>query len=405
MPKHNHLLSPENIANPYPLYAQLRKDSPVYLDPYLGCWVITRYADVLSAFANPHLSSERIKRERLRAGEWGKLSPLFRLIATQMLFVEPPDHTRLRSLFNKAFTPRAIEAMRPRIQSIVQHLLDAVEASGRMDIIHDLAYPLPSMVIAEMLGIPDEDHHLIKEWARDFATFIGNPTMHVRAKEGLQNASSLIDYFRSLIIARRKHPMDDLLSALIIAEEHGQVLSEEELLANCLLLLFAGHETTTNLIGNGLLALIQNPHQLELLRNEPGLLSSAIEELLRYDSPTQWTGRVVKDEAVIGTKKMGQGQGVMLMIGSANRDPDQFLHPEILDITRSENRHIAFGHYRHFCIGATLARIEGQIAIDMVINRFTAFQIEAETLEWKGNSALRALKSFPISFDLCPPKR
>jgi len=397
--KQYHLLSSENIANPYPIYDQLRRNDPVHLDPLLGCWVITRYVDVLSAFSNPHLSSERIRGERLRASEWEKLGLLFQSISTQMLFVDPPDHTRLRSVFNKAFTPHAVESMRTNIQEIVHHLLDAVEDVGRMDIIRDLAYPLPSTVIAEMLGVPREDHHLIKEWANDFAIFVGNPTMQTRAKVALQSASSLMDYFRSLILTRRKHPKDDLLCALIAVEEKSQMLSEEELLANCLLLLFAGHETTTNLIGNGLLALMKNPYQLEMLRRNPSLISSSVEELLRYDSPTQWTGRIAKDETEIGGKKIGKGQGVILMIGAANRDTDQFSDPERLDITRQENRHIAFGHHRHFCLGAALARLEGQIALNTVIHRFTALQIEAQNLEWKSNSALRALKSLPVRFE------
>lgn len=394
------LLSTEAMANPYPVYRQLREEDPVHLDSSLGCWLLTRYDHVVTAFANPHLSSERLNPDRLRGKEWESLRPLFESASKQMLFLDPPDHARLRMLLNKAFTPRVINTIGPSIQQMVDQLIEAVVAHGEMDIIQDIAYPLPATVIAGMLGVPAEDHHLVKSWSNDFATFLGNPSMLEKSRVALESLHTFMDYFRRIISDADKIAKSSLLSALVSAEEQGQVLSEDELLANCVLLLFAGHETTTNLIGNGMLALLQNPKQMELLQQDMSLLPTAVDELLRYDSPTQWTGRVVKGETEIAGKRLRNGQGVMIMIGAANRDPEQFIEPDQLDIARRENRHLAFGNNRHFCLGAALARLEAQIIFKTLLQRLPTLQLAPQKLAWRGNLALRALKSLHVTFQV-----
>ena len=396
----SHVLQPEIAADPYPLYHRLRSDDPVRWDAPLNAWVVTRYADVQSALGDARLSAERINlsTEWLPEAMRETLGPVFRALSRQMLFLDPPDHTRLRGLVNKAFTPRVVERMRPHIQATIDDLLDAVQEAGRMDIIQDVAYPLPAIVIAEMLGVPPEDRDQFRIWSDDFGALIGRSDLTLDgATRALRGVAEFMDYFRDIVARRRASPRVDLMQALIAAEDRGDALTEEELLANCVLLLAAGHGTTTHLIGNGLLALLRNPDQLRKLRDDPTLIAAAVTELLRYDSPVQATGRVAAQELRIGARGVGVGEGLILCLGAANRDPEQFPDPNRLDIGRHENRPIAFGHGIHFCLGAPLARIEAQLAFATLLRRLPGLRLETDALEWEPSLSFRGLARLPVA--------
>ena len=389
---------PEFHANPYPFYHALREKDPVHQSP-LGFWVLTRYDDVVTS---------------LRDSRYGRdgFAPLIEAVygpetaegnlPRSMLMRDPPDHTRLRSLVNKAFTPRVIEGMRARIQMIVERLLDKVQDARSMDVIDDLAYPLPVTVICEMLGVPLDDHEAIRGWSSDIARsldaigLLADPEIVAR---GVAARRNLTDYFRRLLPERRKHPQADLLSLLIAVEEQGDKLNEGELLAMCLLLFIAGHETTVNLIGNGTLALLEHPDQMARLRDNPALIASAIEELLRYDSPVQWTARITNSDVEIGDRTVPSGSMVIAVIGAANRDPRHFQDPDRLDIVRADNRHVSFGFGIHFCLGAPLARVEGQIALGMLLRRMPDLALQAgATTDRRKSSALRGLQTLRATF-------
>lgn len=388
---------PEFHADPYPAYHRLRELDPVHQTP-LGLWVLTRYDDVLMALRDARFGREGFA-PLLEAvyGSPGDTSTLPR----SMLFQDPPDHTRLRGLVNKAFTPRVIEGMRSHIQGIVDRLLDRVEDKGSMDLIEDLAYPLPVTVICEMLGVPVEDHPAIRQWSADVARSldaIGLATNNEVIERGRAGRRALAEYFRRLVPERRRQPRHDLLSALIAAEEQGDKLSEGELISTCILLFIAGHETTVNLIGNGMLALLRHPDQLRLLREDPALIPSAIEELLRYDSPVQRTARVSSERVEVGGRTIDKGAMVVAAVGAANRDPAHFSDPDRLDVTRRDNRHLSFGFGIHFCLGAPLARVEGQVAIGTLLRRRPRIELATATPEWRESSTLRGLKALPLRF-------
>lgn len=388
-------LLPEFHANPYPFYHRLREEDPVHQSP-MGFWVLTRYDDVVFVLRDPRFGRE---------GFAPVLSTVYgqevASLPRSMLFRDPPDHTRLRNLVNRAFTPRVVENLRPRIQQIVDQLLDRVQGNKAMDLIEDLAYPLPVTVICEMLGVPAGDRDRIRQWSADVARSldaIGLPSDPGIVERGLSGRHALAAYFLELIPDRRKRPGPDLLSLLIAAEEQGDRLTEGELLAMCILLFIAGHETTVNLIGNGVLALLQHPEQWARLRNEPTLIQGAVEELLRYDSPVQRTARIPTVAVEIGGRKIEAGTMVVTAIGAANRDPQRFPDPDRLDITRRDNHHVAFGFGIHFCLGAPLARLEGQIAINTLLHRTPALQLATVTPEWRESSTLRGLKALPVTF-------
>ncbi len=399
---------PHVIADPYPVFHRLRAEDPVHWSGILGGWVLTRYSDVKGALTDPRLSADRITpflKHQAKGGR-SEVLELGRRVGMWAVFTDPPAHTRLRGLMNKAFTPRAVELVRPRIQEIVDELIDRVRNLGRMDVIRDVAYPLPVTVIAEMLGVPKEDRERLKTWSDELALFIGSalatPDKYERAGHSIIELS---EYFRSLIAARRAHAHDDMLSALIAAEERGAGLSEDELVATCVLLLFAGHETTTNLIGNGLLALLRDSNQLEVLRAEPSLAPLAVEELLRYDGPTQAMVRVAAEDMKIGDKRIKRGDRIFAIINAANRDPAQFADPDRLDLRREPNRHIAFGFGIHFCIGAPLARLEGQIAFATLLGRLSDLELLTTAPEWLDSVVFRGVKSLPVSFRVAHPPR
>ena len=388
---------PEFNADPYPFYHRLREADPVHRSP-LGFWVLTRYDDCVMVLRDPRFG--RAGFEGVLESVYGNTVEQGRL-PTSMLFRDPPDHTRLRGLVSRAFTPRVVEALRPRIQQIVDGLLDRVQSAGRMEVISDLAYPLPVIVISEMLGVPEEDRERIKQWSADIARSldaIGLPTDPEIVDRGRTGRRAIGDYFRSLIPDRKKRPRGDLLSLLIEAEEQGDKLSEGELLATCVLLYIAGHETTVNLIGNGLLALLRHPKELERLRDEPSLIQSAVEELLRYDGPVQRTARITNADVELGEHKIPKGSMVVPVIGAANRDPAHFPDPDRLDVSRPDNRHIAFGFGIHFCLGAPLARLEGQISLGTLLHRLPRLALSTERPEWRESQVLRGLKALPVSF-------
>jgi len=388
-------MDPEFVADPYPTYHRLRSEDPVHESP-LGFWVLTRYEDVVATLRDP-----RFAKEPMIAAVAARLGFDAGAVGISMLDRDPPDHTRLRGLASKAFTPRVVERLRPRVQEIVDGLLDRVERAGTMDLIEEFAYPIPVNVICEMLGVPVEDHEQFKGWSLDLARGLDSimlgPESDVvkrsgKAREGLSN------YIRQLIGERRSAPRGDLLSALIATEEAGDKLSEPELVAMSILLLVAGHETTVNLIGNGMLALLRHPDQLRQLRERPDLIGSAVEELLRYDGPVQRTARTPSEDVTIGNRTIPGGAIVMPFIGAADRDPAQFRDPDRLDITRTENRHIAFGLGIHFCLGAPLARIEGQIAISTLVKRMPKLALAVERPEHRQSLTLRGLTALPVSF-------
>lgn len=386
--------SPEMRADPYPLYKQLRASDPVLWWDDPGIWLITGYEEAVSVLHHPNASTDH-RAAQVNVSEAG-LGPSERGLENVMLFMDPPDHTRLRTLVNKAFTPRAIDRMRTRIQQIADELLEARRDSKALDVIADFAYPLPVRVIAEMLGVPQEDLPRFREWSRAIAPIL-DPVMSMESLEGIADASlALSSYFDEMIAMRRKEPRDDLLTALVQSEERGHRLTEEELRATCVLLLIAGHETTMNLIGNGLLALLHHPDQLRRLRDDPSLMRDAIEELLRYEGPVHLTARTARGDIAVNGKTVREGEMSIVLLGAANRDPDQFPDPDDLDVGRHPNRHIAFSAGGHFCLGAPLARIEGHIALETLLRRAPGIELTAEP-EWRDTITLRGLKSLPVS--------
>ncbi len=393
-----HLLDPEVLANPYPLYHRLRTEDPVHWDPFLHAWVVTRYADVITVFQ--HFSSNRTPTpEQLTALGLEALTPLAQVMVRQMLFLDPPAHGRVRSLASKAFTPRRVEILRSHIQDITNSLLDAVQDKGRIDVIADLAYPLPAIVTAEMLGLPISDWRQLTAWSGDFAQVLGNFQHNPeRAPRVIRSLEEMVAYFRAAIKEQRKHPRDGLISAYLAAEIDGDRFTEEEVVANTIVTMVGGQETTTNLIGNGMLSLLRHRDQLEKLRADLSLIPSAVEELLRYECPSQHTARLAPEDVELGGKKIRKRQAVIAVMGAANRDPERFPEPDRLDICREDNRHVAFAWASHFCFGASLARIEGQTAFATILRRMPNIHLEPGPLKWRENLGLRGLIALPVTF-------
>jgi len=390
------LLDPAVLANPYPLYHRLRRESPVHWDPLLRVWVVTRYEDVIRVLRD--FSAQRTPTpEQLTTIGLSALNPVAHVMVKQMLFLDPPAHTRIRSLASAAFTPARVEGLRSHIQEIVRGLLKPVASTGRMDVIADLAEPLPCIVTAEMLGVPVEDHRQLKLWSQDFAEVLGNFQHNPdRVQSILKCTAEMTAYFRSAMRSDRLRP-EGLVCSLRDAEINGDRLTEEEVIANCIITMVGGQETTTNLIGNGVLALLRNPDQLQKLRANPALVPSAVEELLRYESPTQYTARLAPEDVDLGGSKICKRQAVFAVLGAGNRDPERFVDPDRLDIARPDNKHLAFGWGGHFCFGAPLARMEGQIAFEELL-RLSDWTLQSDRLEWRTNLALRGLTSLKIGF-------
>lgn len=390
---------PEFRRDPYPTYRALRAKHRVFHSRILaGSCLLPRYDDIVAVLGDARFSVDRPQADVFRRLQpFRGLSPQFtEAIMSTLLMTDPPAHTRLRRLVNKAFTPRVVEGLRTRVQALVDELLDAVAPHRQMELIHDLAYPLPVTVIAEMLGIPVHDRRRFKDWSDELAVIL-DP---LQATEGLVPIErAFVDitaYMRPIFEQRRREPRDDLISALVAVEEDGQRLSEVELLSLTMLILGAGHETTTNLIANAMLALLHNPGERRRLQDEPSLIGSAVEEFLRYDSPVQTTDRVASVDCEIAGQPIKRGMVVALLLGSANRDPDRFADPDRLDIGRQDNHHVSFGHGAHFCLGAALARLEAQITINTLLRRFPDVALEREPTEWKRSMVLRGPTSLHL---------
>ncbi|MGH8904263.1 MAG: cytochrome P450 [Egibacteraceae bacterium] len=394
------MATPGFRQDPYALYARLRHERPVYRSSQ-GIWYLTRYTDVEAALLDPRLSNDGQRFRRWYTQQTGRddFSRLQKRAGRSMSRADPPDHTRLRKLVNRAFTARRVQALRPRIQAIVDELLDAAIAAGSvMDLIAALAYPLPITVICELLGVPPSDRGRVRAWSRQFVDqpdVIPTPQAFQRID---QAAEKLEGYLRALIRSRRAEPADDIVSALIAVQERGDQLTDDELLSTCVLLLIAGHETTINLIGNGTLALLRHPDQLRLLEQSPALIRAAVEELLRYDSPVQMIGRTVVGQVVIGGRTLCDGDLVFLLLGAANHDPDLFADPDRLDLGRPDNRHLSFGNGPHFCLGAPLARLEGEVAIGTLTRRLPGLRLDTDLPEWRPNPMLRGLERLPVAY-------
>ena len=392
-------LSPEFIRNPYPHYHRLRTTDPVHRSP-LGFFVASRHDDVSSILRDKRFGKDFVGRMTRRLGKEILDEPVYRSMRHWMLQQDPPDHTRLRGLVVKAFTARRVEDMRPRIQAIVDQAIDRVARQGHMDLIADFAYRLPVTVICEMLGIPREEHEVFHAGARGSGRLL-DPVPLTRAEIDEANADNLASeqYFHALFELRRREPGDDLTTQLVRAEEEGSRLSNEELTANIILLFGAGHETTVNLIGNGVLALHRHPDQLRRLREEPALVVNAVEEFLRYDSSVQLTGRVALEDVTVGATAVPKGEGVLCLLGAANRDPAVYPDPDRLDVTRPNIRPLSFGGGIHFCLGAQLARIEAEVAIATLLHRLPGLTLDdAEHPEWRPSFVLRGLNRLPASW-------
>lgn len=395
-----HLLDPEVLANPYPLYYRLRTEAPVHWDPFLHAWVVTRYSDVVGVLhdfsADRTPTPEYLKRMNLSA-----LSPIAAVMVKQMLFLDAPAHTRLRSLASSAFTPARARALRSHIQQIADSLLDAAMRgpSREMDIIADFAEPLPAIVTAEMLGVPTSDHRKLKAWTTDFAEMLGNFQHNPdHVPKVLRAVEEMLEYFRDRVRDLRVHPREGLINSLLTAEVNGDRLTEEEVIANSIVTMVGGQETTTNLIGNGLLTLLRYPAELQRLRNDPALIPSAVEELLRYESPSQHTARIARTDVELGGRQIRKRDAVIAVMGAANRDPDRFPDPDRFDVARTDNRHLAFGWAAHFCFGAALARIEGQVSFATILSRMPKLKLQQVPLHWRTNLGLRGMVALPITY-------
>ena len=395
------IVSAEFKADPFPLLARLRASEPVYrttLPDKTPVWLLTRYDDVNALLRDQRFTKNR--RNALTADQQRKLPwmpPMFRPLERNMLDLDPPDHTRLRSLVHKAFTPSLVEQMRSRTQAVAEELLDRVLSVGEMDLISDFALPLPMTIITEILGVPAKDHVKFHKWSQAVVA-LTSPSPTLRVMPGVWK---FIRYLRKFFKLRRRDPQDDLVSALIKAEEAGDKLNEDELLAMVFLLLIAGHETTVNLIGNGTLALLENPNEMRKLQSEPSLVKPAVEELLRYTSPVlMTTERYALDKAAVHGVTIPRGDMTLGVIGSANRDETVFDAPNELQIGREPNKHLSFGQGIHFCLGAPLARMEGQIAFTTLLRRLPELRLKTppQSLRWRPSMLLRGLASLPVKF-------
>ena len=392
-------LSPYVYLNPYPKYAELRAKDPVHWSSLMHSWVFTRYKDI-DAILRDHKRFSNDSRNRLPTRAMQESTPTPG--GPSMLFVDPPEHTRLRALVSKAFTPQAVQALEPRIQATVTELLAQIPDPTAFDLIEAIAYPLPVIVMAELLGVPPKDRAQFKRWSERRARVL-EPTVTLPEKQiAYQAALELDTYFLGIINQRRKEPRDDLISSLVAVEEAGDRLTQEELLVMLRLLLIAGNETTTNLIGNGMLALLRHPEQMQRLREDHSLIPTAIEELLRYDSPVQVDGRTVTEDIEIGGRSLKRGDSIVLLMGAANHDPEVFRQPEQLDIMRQEGSHIAFGRGIHYCLGAALARAEARVAFTALLERFAELRLLTTQPQFKDNVVLRGLRTLPVSATQAP---
>lgn len=395
------LRSREFRVDPYPIYDLLRQYAPVVFRDELNMWVVSRYADVTAILRDRRFGrtiDHVLTREQRGVPPKPQHRRAFDMLSENSMFdKEPPDHTRLRGLVHKAFTPRRVENLREAVQSTADMLLDEVQSKGSMDVLADFAVPLPVTVIAELLGVPEEERGLLRNWSQTIVAMYELAPTAEQERAAIQAATEFTEYLHKLAAQRRQQPKDDLMTALVEAEEAGDRLSEDELIATCILLLNAGHEATVNVIGNGLYALFRNPDQLQLLQENPSLNTSAVEELLRYDTPVQLFRRFALEDVLFGDVTFRQGQEIALLFGSANRDPERFPNPDAVDISRSENPHIAFSLGVHYCLGAPLARMELQIAFATLMRRFPDLALAQEP-QYRDSVVIRGLESLQVNF-------
>jgi len=400
------ILSPAAVADPYPFFARLRESDPVCWDERYRSWFITSYSENELAVRDVRFSSDRItpviEKERRRVNPDRELIETLEQLDGWMVFRDPPEHLRLRRLVHRAFTPRMVAEMRQQVVAVTDELLDAAEldaaaTDGTIDLLQAVAYPLPAIVIAGMLGVPPEDRDQFKEWSDDISALVfggmEDPARHERARIGM---SQLVTYVTALVERARRDPQDDLATALVQAHDDDGALSEAEVVATCINILFGGHETTTNLIANGVLALLQHPEQARLLREDPGLAPVAVEEILRYDGPAKAVVRVAAEDLDLLGRRIAAGDRVFLLPAAANRDPAVFERPNELDITRHPNPHLGFGAGMHYCLGASLARLEGTVAIPRILERFPQLRLTDQPLTWKPVLLTRGLDTLPV---------
>jgi len=401
-PARKSLFTDEFIQDPYPTYGRLLEEGPLHVldvsgSPW-GVWAVFSHADCSAVARDPRLSVKHSDRMLLslpidRQSEFGEL---MRMLSLWMIFVDPPEHTRMRKLMNKGFSQSATEALRPQVEKIVDGLLDRLSDVSQADLVHEFANPVPVRVISELLGVPETMHDSLLRWSAAIADFNGSPNRTVEHARNAQNAvHALTDFFRGAVAERRRNMGSDLLSLLIDIKEEGEVLTEEELYAQCVMLLFAGHETTQNLIGSGIFSLLREPEKMAELRETPALIRTAVEEFLRFESPIQYTARLAMEDIELCGLRIRKSHVLWCMLGAANRDPKQFKDPATLNLKRLNNQHLAFGAGPHFCIGSQLARLEAQVAILRIIKRFPKIRL-AQRAEWAPNFAFRGLKALHV---------
>jgi pimeloyl-[acyl-carrier protein] synthase len=397
------LFNAEVLADPWGLYRALREHSPVHWDPYMHAWIVTGYSEVVSVLKE--FSADRTPTsEYLEQLGLSLLKPFFEMMQQQMLFMNAPMHTRLRAICSAAFTPRRVEELQSVIESICDQLIDKVILSGRMDLIADFAQPFPGIVTAKLLGVPEEDHHQLGVWTTDLAEVLGNFHHHPdRVVQIVRSLEDLKSYVAARMEEQRRLPAAGLICSLMTAEVDGHRLSDDEVIANTIITMIGGRETTTNLIGSGFLRLLHEPESFNQLLRCPEIVASAVEELLRIESPIQNTARIAPREMQLGGKTIGEGAKVVAVLAAANRDPKRFPDPDRLDLLRPDNRHLAFGWAAHFCFGAPLARMEGQIAFRRLLSRLSRPALLDQKLSWRGNAGLRGLTSLNIRFDPALP--
>ncbi|HEY2117544.1 MAG TPA: cytochrome P450 [Candidatus Acidoferrum sp.] len=396
------VFSDEILQDPYPTYARMHEEGPLHyveVGSKWAVWSIFSHAECSSIAKDPRLSAKRAQQQLLTLplSRQAEFSELARMLGLWLIFMDPPEHTRLRKLLNKGFSPAAIEALRPQVEAIVDRMLQPLQHGSEVDLMHEFASPMPVRIILELLGLPQELHETFVNWSRAIALFRGSPDRTVEQARGAQDALiELTEFFRKIVAERRRNKGNDLISLLIDIEEDGEVLTEEELYAQCIALLFAGHETTRNLIGNGMYTLLQHPQETAELREKPEMIRSAVEELLRYESPVQFTARVLKEDIEVCGQHIPKKWTILCMLGAANRDPKQFKEPNQLNLKRLNNQHLAFSAGPHFCIGSQLARLEGQIAILNLVQRFPEMKLTGPRPEWAATFGLRGMKSLPV---------
>jgi hypothetical protein len=393
----------EILQDPYSTYARLHEEGPLHFVDVGGKWAvwsIFSHAECSAIAKDPRLSAKRAQQMLLALplSRQAEFSDLARMFGLWLIFMDPPEHTRLRKLLNKSFSSDVVEGLRPQVESIVDQMLKGLQHGSEVELMREFANPMPVRIILEMLGIPQELRDTFVDWSRAIAVFRGNPNRTVKEAQAAQSALlELTEFFRKTVAERRLNKGRDLISLLIDIEEEGDVLTEEELYAQCIALLFAGHETTRNLIGNGMYTLLQHPEETAKLRDNPEMIRSAVEELLRYESPVQFTARVLKEDIEVCGQPIRKGWTVLCMLGAANRDPKQFKEPNRLDLKRLNNQHLAFSAGTHFCIGAHLARLEGQVALLNLVQRFPQMKLAGPRPEWASTFGFRGLKSLPVT--------